>query len=198
MSTDEWSETDGNPMFGRAADERTKPMTDVDDYWEPGDDREPDPPEPDWDQVAEDKHSWAAHGGRTCDCPEPPRRFLDLPHDFPRIVVLCGSTRFSEAFRAANLKLTLSGVIVLSIGCDTKSDGDLAVSAELGDDPAAIKARLDELHKRKIDLADECLVVSRGGYLGVSTRSEIAYALACGKPVRFMEPEAKENWRAGG
>src|SRR6185437_4624439 len=76
----------------------------------------------------------------------------------PRIVCLCGSTRFYEAFAAANLRLTLAGEIVLSIGCDTKSDGDLAAAGEI--DLDAMKSRLDELHKRKIDLADYCLVVS--------------------------------------
>ena len=153
-----------------------------------------EPGEPDWDQRAEERHCWNAHGGRACDCPEPPRRLLDLPADFPRIVVLCGSTRFYEAFRAANLKLTLSGVIVLSIGCDTKSDGDLAASAGLGDDPAAIKARLDDLHKRKIDLADEVLVVSdESGYFGDSTAGEIAYANVAGKPVGYLHDAAFER-----
>lgn len=60
----------------------------------------------------------------------------------------------------------------------------------------AEKVALDELHKRKIDLADKVLVVSRGGYFGDSTRSEIVYAKACGKPVEFMEPEAEERWNA--
>jgi hypothetical protein len=112
----------------------------------------------------------------------------------PPIVCLCGSTRFYEAFAAANLQLTLAGEIVLSIGCDTKSDGDLAAAGEI--DLDAMKARLDELHKRKIDLADRVFVVSKGGYFGESTRSEIAYAIAHGKPVEFMESEAEERWNA--
>jgi hypothetical protein len=107
---------------------------------------------------------------------------------FPPVVCLCGSTRFHDEFRRANLRLTLAGEIVLSIGCDTKSDADLAATAELGDSPAAVKARLDELHKRKIDLADYVLVLNVGGYVGESTRSEIAYATARGKPVRYLQP----------
>jgi hypothetical protein len=107
---------------------------------------------------------------------------------FPPVVCLCGSTRFFDEFRRANLWLTLSGQIVLSIGCDTKSDGDLAATAELGHDPADIKARLDDLHKRKIDLADYVLVLNIGGYVGESTRSEITYARTAGKPVRYLEP----------
>lgn len=101
----------------------------------------------------------------------------------PTIVCLCGSTRFFDEFRRQNLRLTLAGVIVLSIGCDTKADGDIA---EIHDVEQA-KADLDELHKRKIDLADEVLVLNVGGYTGDSTRSEIDYALRRGKPITYLE-----------
>jgi hypothetical protein len=100
----------------------------------------------------------------------------------PVIVCLCGSTRFSEAFREANLRETLAGKIVLSIGCDTKSDHDLAL-AGVGID----KDTLDLLHFFKIDLAHEILVLNVGGYIGVSTRREIEYALRKGKHVRYLE-----------
>lgn len=52
---------------------------------------------------------------------------------------------------------------------------------------SAEKVALDELHKRKIDLADEVYVLNVGGYIGDSTRSEVAYAEATGKPVRWLE-----------
>jgi hypothetical protein len=115
------------------------------------------------------------------------------PADLPLIVCLCGSTRFHDEFRAANLRLTLAGQIVLSIGCDTKSDGDLTAAKELGNDLAAVKASLDDLHKRKIDLADYVLVLNVGGYIGESTRSEIAYARATGKPVRYLDSAADDD-----
>lgn len=105
----------------------------------------------------------------------------------PTVVCLCGSTRFAEAFRAANFSETLAGRIVLSIGVNMHTDGDLIAECDADE----IKADLDELHKRKIDLADEILVLNVGGYIGDSTRSEIAYARAHGKPVRWLEePEA--------
>jgi hypothetical protein len=109
---------------------------------------------------------------------------------FPPVVCLCGSTRFGDEFRQANLRLTLAGQIVLSIGCDTKSDADLTAAASLGDDPATVKTRLDDLHKRKIGLADYILVLNVGGYIGDSTRSEISYARALGRPVRYLQPPA--------
>ncbi|MEV0831489.1 MULTISPECIES: hypothetical protein [Streptosporangiaceae] len=115
----------------------------------------------------------------------------DLVRDFggprPRIVVLCGSTRFSGAFQEANLRETLAGRIVLSIGCDMRSDTEI-FGDKSEDELAEVKTRLDELHKRKIDLADEVLVLNLDGYIGSSTRSEVEYAEKLDKPIRYLEP----------
>jgi hypothetical protein len=107
------------------------------------------------------------------------------PNDRPRIVCLCGSTRFGDAFEQANLAETLAGRIVLSIACTSKTDADLFGHLSAGERDT-IKQALDELHLRKIDLADEVLVLNVGGYTGSSTRREIAYAIATGKPVRWL------------
>lgn len=104
----------------------------------------------------------------------------------PKIVCLCGSTRFSEAYQQANFYETLAGHIVLTIGCDMHSDAELFEHyspSEL----EVIKNELDELHKRKIDLADQIYVLNVGGYVGNSTRSEIVYAEAQGKEIRWLE-----------
>ena len=103
------------------------------------------------------------------------------------IVCLCGSTRFMDAFREANLRLTLAGRIVLTVGCDTKNDADLMAAGTLTED---LKARLDDLHRRKIDLCDEVYVLNVGGYIGESTASEIAYAESIGRQVSYLEPHA--------
>lgn len=78
--------------------------------------------------------------------------------------------------RAANRELTLTGVIVVA-----PSDAEEAPTPEQ-------KAALDDLHLRKIDLADRVLIVNPGGYVGESTRREIAYAQAAGRPVEFTDP----------
>lgn len=96
----------------------------------------------------------------------------------PSIVCLCGSSRFYEDFQAANYERTLAGEIVLSIGCDTKSDEGLGITRDQ-------KVALDELHKRKIDLCDYVLVINVDGHIGESTRSEIEYARMRCKPVLF-------------
>ncbi len=104
----------------------------------------------------------------------------------PIIVCLCGSTRFSEAFQKANLEETLNGKIVLSIGCNMKSDTE--IFGHLPENKLKeIKKKLDELHLRKIDLADEVLILNVGGYMGESTTNEYAYALTKSKKIRFLE-----------
>ena len=108
------------------------------------------------------------------------RKVAEARKSLPRIVCLCGSGRFKEAFDDAEFNETLAGRIVLTIGCNTK---DIARSAEL----AHHKPALDELHKRKIDLADEVYVLNVGEYIGESTRNEIEYAEAHGKPIRYLE-----------
>lgn len=103
----------------------------------------------------------------------------------PRIVCLCGSTRFKDAFDEANYQETMAGRIVLSVGFFMHATGNRH-GGRIGATPEQ-KLALDELHKRKIDLADEVLVLNVDGYIGDSTRSEIAYALQHEKPVRYLE-----------
>ena len=97
-----------------------------------------------------------------------------------RVITLCGSTRFKDAFIKAQKELTLAGNIVISVGLFGHS-GDDEVWKE------GTKEMLDDMHRRKIDMADEIFVINVGGYIGASTRSEIEYALAMGKPVRYLE-----------
>lgn len=56
-------------------------------------------------------------------------RWLATPR--PTVVCLCGSTGFYDEFRKANLRETLAGKIVLSIGVDFKSDTDLLLAGKL-------------------------------------------------------------------
>lgn len=97
-----------------------------------------------------------------------------------KIITLCGSTKFKEQYLEAQKRLTLEGNIVISVGLFGHS-GDDEVWTE------GTKAMLDDMHKRKIDLADEIFVVNVGGYIGESTSSEIAYAKSQGKDVKYLE-----------
>ena len=114
------------------------------------------------------------------------RRVLTSGHfkPMPKIVCLCGSTRFYQQFQQANYEETMAGKIVLSVGFYPKR-GD---HNELVGCTSEQKTALDELHKRKIDLADEVLVLNVGGYIGESTRSEVEYAEKLRMPIRYLEP----------
>lgn len=96
------------------------------------------------------------------------------------VVTLCGSTRFKDEFIATQKRLTLEGNIVISVGMFGHS-GDAEVWTD------GVKAMLDDMHKRKIDMADEIYVINVGGYIGSSTRSEIEYAKANEKGIRYLE-----------
>lgn len=99
-----------------------------------------------------------------------------------KVITLCGSTKFKEQYLEVQKRLTLEGNIVISVGLFGHS-GDMEVWAE------GTKAMLDDMHMRKIDMADEIYVVNVGGYIGESTRNEIAYARSKGIGVRYLEEE---------
>lgn len=97
-----------------------------------------------------------------------------------KIITLCGSTKFKDDFIRVQKELTLQGNIVISVGLFGHS-GDNEVWSE------GTKEMLDDMHKRKIDLADEIYVINKNGYIGSSTKGEIEYAIATNKVVQYME-----------
>lgn len=99
-----------------------------------------------------------------------------------KIITLCGSTKFKDQFIAEQKRLTLEGNIVISVGLFGHS-GDNEVWSE------GTKEMLDDMHKRKIDLADEIFVINVGGYIGSSTKSEIEYTKSTRKPIKYLENE---------
>ena len=104
-----------------------------------------------------------------------------------KVITLCGSTRFKDAFIKAQKELTLKGNIVISVGLFGHS-GDSEVWENMDEGTlTATKEMLDDMHKRKIDMVDEIFVINVGGYIGSSTASEIEYAKAAGKEVRYLE-----------
>ena len=102
-----------------------------------------------------------------------------------KVITLCGSTKFKDEYLKAQKNLTLQGNIVISVGLFGHS-GDDEVWTE------GTKEMLDNMHKRKIDMADEIFVINVGGYIGESTKSEIEYAIRNGKKVNYLEPVVNE------
>jgi len=97
------------------------------------------------------------------------------PNIKPKIICLCGSTKFKDTYEKITLRETLKGKIVLSVGCFMHYDNINITEKQ--------KNILDELHLRKIDLADEILVLNVNKYIGESTRNEIEYAKSLGKKI---------------
>lgn len=102
------------------------------------------------------------------------------------VVTLCGSTRFKDEFYEAQKRFTLEGNIVISVGLFGHA-GNQEVWDGMGEDTLSkwfcvkTKEMIDDMHKRKIDMADSSYVINVGGYIGESTRSEINYAEKTGK-----------------
>ena len=104
-----------------------------------------------------------------------------------KVITLCGSTRFKDEFMEAQKRLTLLGNIVISVGLFGHA-GDAEVWENMDEGTLTkTKEMLDDMHKRKIDMADEIFVINVGGYIGSSTKSEIEYAKMTGKTVRYLE-----------
>ncbi len=99
----------------------------------------------------------------------------------PLVVTLCGSVKFEQAFIDAYSTETMAGHIVLSVGGLGSGKSTGLTESE--------KKMLGELHKHKIEISDEILVLNVGGYIGESTESEIEYARQLGKVVRFLEDQ---------
>ena len=106
----------------------------------------------------------------------------------PKIVVLCGSSRFVDIMAVCAWLIERDeGAIVMGLHLLP-----WWYSAELVADHLAeyegVAAALDELHFRKIELADEVFVVNHGDYIGESTRREVEHArrLMPPKPLRWF------------
>lgn len=106
----------------------------------------------------------------------------------PKIVCICGSNRFKDDIVRLNDSLTKAGEIVVATG---------AYATHLERTDPELKARLDELHLRKIDLADYVMVVNRDGYIGQSTKREIEYAVLNGKVIRFTDEARGATYMEG-
>ena len=101
------------------------------------------------------------------------------------VITLCGSTKYKDEFLQAQSALTLDGNIVLSVGVFGHTD-NINLTPE-------VKAMLDDIHKRKIDMSDAIYIINKNGYIGDSTHSEIEYAKEHNKQIYYMFEEYVTN-----
>lgn len=97
-----------------------------------------------------------------------------------KVITLCGSTKFKDEFIQVQKDLTLQGNIVISVGLFGSGNNEVLTDNT--------KKMLADMHKRKIDMADEIFVINVGGYIGSSTKSEIEYAKEKHIPVTYLNP----------
>jgi hypothetical protein len=112
-------------------------------------------------------------------------RVEEVYTDMPEIVCLCGPVKFVDAFQKAQLEETLKGNIVLTIGCNMKTDKETfgGMSEEM---LRITKEKLDELHKRKIDISDRVHILNVDDYIGDSTKGELQYAKMRHKKISYL------------
>lgn len=97
----------------------------------------------------------------------------------PVVICLCGSTKFKNEFMSALRAFTMNGHVVIMPGVFGHADG-VYLDKET-------KKKLDELHFKKIEMSDMVYVINPRGYVGESTKREIAYAKSLGKVIRYLE-----------
>lgn len=110
----------------------------------------------------------------------------------PKVICICGSTRFADQHAVMRWELEKLGHICLMINYlpSWYADAQGWHGNDHFGEKAGLKEHLDELHLRKIDMSDEVYVINVGGYIGESTRNEIEYAEKQNKPIIYLEPLA--------
>lgn len=104
-----------------------------------------------------------------------------------KVITLCGSSRFKDDFIRVQKRLSLVGnIVLLPVFFSQTCDED--IWENMDEDAVHEKIKmLGDMHKRKIDMADEIFVINIGGYIGEATKSEIEYAIKTGKKVNYLE-----------
>ena len=106
--------------------------------------------------------------------------------DKPKIIVLCGSSKFVDLMAVSAWLLERDeNVIAMGLHLLPRWYSAESIPDHLAEHEGVADA-MDELHKRKIDLADEIFVVNQDDYIGDSTMSEISYAKANGVHIRWF------------
>lgn len=109
----------------------------------------------------------------------------------PKVVCICGSTRFADLHAIWRWNFEQTGeyicLMINYLPAYYAEEQGWNGNDHFGEQ-SGLKEVLDELHFRKIDLCDEVFVINRDGYIGESTRNEINYAESLKKPVKYLEP----------
>lgn len=111
------------------------------------------------------------------------------PYERAKVICLCGSTRFGDAFRKAAEEESLCGNEVLTIDVNTTENPQLVANMTPSEFDQLMEMFVSR-HLQKIKKADEVVILNVGGVIGKHTQNELNYAITNGKPCRFLEPFA--------
>lgn len=114
-----------------------------------------------------------------------------MEHKTYKVITLCGSTRFKNEFEQVQKELTLKGYVVISVGLFGHSGDEEVWEGKTEGEITETKKMLDDMHRQKIDMADEIYVIDVDGYIGSSTKGEIEYASSLGKSIRYYSHELR-------
>lgn len=119
---------------------------------------------------------------------------IDVAEESPKIITLCGSSRFCGEMAVMAWEFEKGGLIALGLhllpeeycmqkGMTPDADGRIHHIGE----QEGVERQMDALHFKKIEMSDSVYVMNVGGYIGESTAREIAYAEYLGKPISYFE-----------
>ena len=111
----------------------------------------------------------------------------------PKVITLCGSTKFIETMAIMGYLLEKEGAIVLGLHLLPESYFEGENVPDHVAEYEGVAKHFDELHKRKIDISDSIYVINVNGYIGESTRAEIEYAKSLNKPITYLEETNERN-----
>lgn len=134
---------------------------------------------------------------------------IEESYNKPKVITLCGSSKYKDKFYEVQRKLTLQGYIVLSldffIKAETTCNEDIIkLQRELKDrnlmnpimedflktnyletEYPSLKD-LVRIHNAKIDMSDAIFVINVENYIGNNTLDEVEYAHSKGKKVFYL------------
>jgi len=127
---------------------------------------------------------------------QPPKTFqgILITEERPKIVTLCGSSRFCGHMAVMAWEFEKQGWIALGLHllpddyCRQKGYiPDEAGRIHHIGEQEGVEKNMDTLHFKKIEISDYIYVMNINGYIGQSTAREIAYAESLGKQIGYYE-----------
>lgn len=103
-----------------------------------------------------------------------------------KVICVCGSGKFAQFIDEITLSETLSGHVVLGFATNSKNIWRMLSIPQ--------KEYLQAMQFEKIDLADEVYFLNVNGYVGDSGKNQLAYTIARGKPLRWVDRQLGEAY----